>query len=304
MRPIGVSVVIATRGRPVLLRRAIRSILAQTVSDPIEIIVVFDHVDIDSLDDTRCSGAQRIVTLSNVHSPGLAGGRNTGIEAASYAFVAFCDDDDEWAPEKLERQLELKAADPDAVVVASGIRIESSGGSYIRLSPPITGLNELLESRITELHPSSFVIDRSVLLGVLGPIDESIPASYGEDYDLLLRAAKLGHIAAVPDPLVIVHWDRHSFFSKEWEAISDGLTYLLDKHPEFESSSKGKARIEGQIAFAHAASNRRREARAWAWRALKRDRTQFRAYVAFAIAAKLLPAGPIVSALNRRGKGL
>ena len=39
------------------------------------------------------------------HSPGLAGARNTGLEHARGAFVATCDDDDLWHPDKLSRQI-------------------------------------------------------------------------------------------------------------------------------------------------------------------------------------------------------
>lgn len=304
MNTAGVSVVIATRGRPRLLRRAIASIFAQTADVPIEVIVVFDQVEIDDLSDVQVDGRRTLVTVQNARRPGLAGGRNTGIALASHANVAFCDDDDEWMPKKLERQLALQETDGDAVVIATGIAIESEGGRHERPSPAITRLEDLLESRITELHPSSFLLRRDDLLGRLGDVDEGIPASYGEDYDLLLRAAKLGHIAAVPEPLVVVHWDRASFFSEKWEGITGGLGYLLDKHPEFSGSKKGSARIEGQIAFAYAALGRRVDAKAWASRALRNDRSQLRGYAAYAIAARLLPAGFVVGAINRRGRGL
>jgi len=299
-----VSVIIATRGRPILLRRAIRSILAQTTSVQLEVVVVFDQVEIDPLEEIAQSSARKIVTVSNTGAPGLAGARNTGVRAASHGYIAFCDDDDEWLPEKIDRQLELALSDPGAVIVATGIRIVSSGGVHNRRSPARADLQDLLGSRITELHPSSFVMRRTHLLGDLGLVDETIPASYGEDYDLLLRAAKVGHISAIPDPLTIVHWDRTSFFNERWRGVAEGLTYLLSKHPEFASSPRGRARIEGQIAFAHAALGERSAARSWVRKALRNDRTQLRAYLAGLISVHVLPAGLVVNLLNRRGRGL
>ncbi|HEV7848505.1 MAG TPA: glycosyltransferase [Mycetocola sp.] len=304
MSDTGVSVVIATRGRPTLLRRAIASILAQTTKVPLEIIVVFDQVEPDPLADVDVGDGRFLLGIRNEHSTGLAGGRNSGIGRARFAFVAFCDDDDEWKPGKIERQLALAAAAPDAVVIASGIQIESHGGSHIRLAPETTTLGDLLESRITELHPSSFLIRRHDLESRLGTIDEDIPGSYGEDYDLLLRAAKLAPVVAVPEPLVIVHWDRASFFSEKWESIVGGLSYLLEKHPEFDRTSRGKARIQGQVAFAYAALGQVKDARHWASATLRNDRRQLRGYAAYAIASRLLPAGLIVSAINSRGRGL
>jgi len=300
----GVSVVIATRGRPTLLRRAIQSIFAQDSSVQVEVVVVFDQVEIDPLVDIEQNPARTVVTVLNTGRPGLAGARNTGVRSATFDYIAFCDDDDEWMSDKIDRQLKLAAHDPDAVIIATGIRIVSPGGIHDRPSPPRSELSNLLESRITELHPSSFLMRRDRLLGDLGLVDESIPASYGEDYDLLLRAAKVGHIAAVPDPLTIIHWDRTSFFSERWRGVADGLIYLLAKHPEFASSPRGQARIEGQIAFAHAALGERRVARSWVKKALRSDRTQLRAYLAWLIAVRALPAGAIVTLLNRRGRGL
>ncbi len=46
----------------------------------------------------------------------------------------------------------------------------------------------------------------------LGLVDEELPASYGEDYDLLLRATRYGDIFSVQKPLILVLWDRPSFY--------------------------------------------------------------------------------------------
>jgi len=300
-----VSVIIPTRGRPRLLRTAIRSILTQTYAGSIDICVVFDQVDIDPLDDARIPDSNRSLhTLSNSRTPGLAGGRNTGILATTGELIAFCDDDDEWAPDKIAKQVEAWRRDPDAALVSCGIRIETEDRSVIRLAPEHTGFAQFLESRVTEIHPSSFLMRRDMFTDDFGLIDEVLPASYGEDYDLLLRATRNGHVASVPEPLVIVHWDRASFFSGKWQGIADGLSYLLDKHPEFATSPTGSARIEGQVAFALAALKRRPEARRWARRALHHDRSQLRAYAALAIAARLAPAAPLITAINKHGRGL
>jgi len=301
--PEGVTTVIATRSRPELLRRAVASILSQDYEGPIEIVVVFDGTDVDELSDVRPPENRRIRTTRNVRTPGLAGARNTGIDVAAHAYTAFCDDDDEWKPGKLASQIKL--LDDDSVIVAAtGIEIHSTGGVHERLAPSRVTLDDLLRSRITELHPSSFLFRTVDLRGRLGWIDEALPASYGEDYDLLLRAAKLGPIDAVGEALTVVHWDRTSFFSERWQGIVDGLSYLLDKHPEFERSKVGQARIEGQIAFAHAALGNRRGARTWAWRTLRHSPIQPRAYIAMLVGLRLARGETVVAALNKRGRGM
>lgn len=300
----GVSVVIATRGRPEMLRVAVKSILDNDFVGDIEIIVVFDHIEIDSLDDVILPERRTMRTISNERAPGLAGGRNTGIHHARYPFVAFCDDDDEWMPTKLRRQRELWALDPAAALISTGIRIVTADGSHDRVPPARAEFADFLESRITEIHPSSFLMRREDLLGDIGLVDEELPASYGEDYDLLLRAARVGHVSSIVEPLVIVHWNRASFFAGRWEGIANGLSYLLRKHPEFESSPRGSARIEGQIAFALASLGRRQEARRWARVAIAHDRRQLRAWAALLVAMRLAPPALLVQLVNRRGRGL
>jgi glycosyltransferase involved in cell wall biosynthesis len=299
-----VSVVIATRGRPQLLRAAVRAILAQDYAGDLDVVVVYDRIEIDPLDDIVVPPRRRLATIANVRTPGLAGGRNSGILATNGELVAFCDDDDEWLPGKLGRQVAEWQAVPDAVMVATGIRIETGEQSHVRLPPARVEFADLLVSRITEIHPSSFLMRRSDLLGDVGLVDEELPASYGEDYDLLLRMARQGHVLAVLEPLVIVHWDRASFFSEKWRGIAEGLSYLLAKHQRFAESPKGSARIEGQVAFAFAALGDRRDAWRWATRTIRHDVFQLRAYAAVAIASRVVPAGPLVRLVNSRGRGL
>lgn len=299
-----ISVVIATCGRPELLRRAVRSILAQDYAGAVEVLVVFDRIDVDSLADVPLQGARTVRTMKNGRTPGLAGGRNTGILAAQGDYIAFCDDDDEWYPAKLTAQMELWAAHPDAVALATGITIRTRNDSHDRIPPPCVQMADFIESRVTAIHPSSLIYRAADLRGGTGLVDEDLPASYGEDYDLLLRATRFGPVRSVLDPLVTVHWDRTSFFSGKWENIAAGLTYLLAKFPEFGTSARGTARIAGQISFAHAAAGNTREAVTWARRALYRDASQLRAYAAVLVGLRLVPANVMLNAVQRRGRGL
>jgi glycosyltransferase involved in cell wall biosynthesis len=301
VKPI-VSVVMATRNRPQLLRRAVASVFAQKDIQPIEVVLVYDGTPVDELLDLD-RGPHILRAVNNSRTPGLAGARNTGILEATAPLIAFCDDDDEWKADKLRAQLPL-FDDADVVLAATGIEIHSAGGTHQRLSPATVTFDDLLRSRITELHPSSFVVRAEALRGALGLVDEALPASYGEDYDVLLRAAKVGRIVAVPEAHTIIHWDRTSYFSEKWQGIADGLSYLLEKHPEFASSGEGQARIEGQIAFAHGALGDRPQARRWARRAIGHDVRQPRAYLALLVGMGVVSGERVVAALNKRGRGM
>jgi glycosyltransferase involved in cell wall biosynthesis len=115
-----VSVVIPTHGRPEFLRRAVGSVLDQEYTGRIEALVVFD--DCKPVDVPEPSSADRaVVLLGNDRMPGPLGARNAGILAAKGDILAFLDDDDEWVPSKLARQVEVLMSG-SAEVVFSGVR--------------------------------------------------------------------------------------------------------------------------------------------------------------------------------------
>jgi glycosyltransferase involved in cell wall biosynthesis len=301
--PPSVSTIICTRERPELLARAVRAVFAQDYPGHLECVVVFDQSEPAPLDVTvPHNGQLRIIT--NGGTPGLAGARNAGIAHASGTLVAFCDDDDEWQPSKLRRQVETFRAMPDAVLAATGIRIVTEDDTFERVAPPVVTHVDLLRSRITAIHPSTFLFARADLQGRIGLVDEGVPFSYGEDYEMLLRATRHGTVCAVPDALVNIYWNRPSFFAARWEGIASGLTYILDRFPEFATERTGRARVRGQVAFARAALGERRAAARWAMRTLRDDPRELRAYAALAVALRLAPARRLVEWVQARGKGL
>lgn len=298
-----VTVVIATRDRPGLLERAVRAVQEQEFAGEIEILVVFDQTEPRVLDLPEAPG-RAPQSLRNTRTPGLAGGRNTGILAASAPLIAFCDDDDEWLPAKLETQIALFLEHPEASLAATGIRIRTEDDEHVRIGPARVELEDYLLARLPEIHPSTFLLRREDLLGDLGLVDEQIPYSYGEDYDLLLRAARLGPTVNVTEPLVTIYWNRPSFFADRWTGIADGLSYILGKTPELQGTRPGRARIEGQVAFARAAAGERRSALRWAGRTVRHDPRQLRAYAAMLVATRVVSAPRMVAAVQARGKGL
>jgi glycosyltransferase involved in cell wall biosynthesis len=296
-----VAVIVATRDRPALLERAVRSILGQSYGGEIECVVVFDH-SAPAPVPVKPSAGRRLTVTTNTRTPGLAGARNSGITSTQSDLVAFCDDDDEWTADKLRLQVELLTS-ASAELVASGVRIHHSDHSVARIPPPVVQLEQLVRKRVTALHPSSFVMDRRAVLE-LGLVDEQIPGSYGEDYDWLLRAARRMPIVSVAEPLVEIYWNRQSFFAERWQVIADALIYLIGKHPEIRADRRGLARIEGQIAFAYAALARRPQAFTMSLRALRHYPLERRAYLAMMVAAGIGSASTILRLVNQRGRGI
>jgi glycosyltransferase involved in cell wall biosynthesis len=299
-----VSVVVPTRDRPEQLRRAVAAICGQTYPGLVECVVVFDQSDPD-LVWAPLPASRRLVLVANTRTPGLAGARNSGILAATGELVAFCDDDDEWLPEKLARQVARLLATPGSAVSTTGILVRYQDRTTTRLAPTILVTHrQLLRSRLTELHPSTVLARRDRLLSQIGLVDEEIPGSYAEDYEWLLRASRHGPVLAVPEPLAVIHWHQASFFADRWRTIISALTYLVDKHRDLQQEPSGLARIYGQIAFAHAALGERKPARRWARRTLSLNRRERRAYLALAISLGLVSAKTVTRLAHLAGKGI
>src|SRR5947209_17887719 len=87
-----VGVVIPTRDRPQLLRKAIEGVLAQDYPGPLRTVVVYDQSAAEY--ELARDGERPLTVLANWRTPGLAGARNSGIMALDTDLVAFRDDDD------------------------------------------------------------------------------------------------------------------------------------------------------------------------------------------------------------------
>ncbi len=234
-----VGVVVATRDRPGPLRAALASILGQEYPGDIEIVVVFDQSEPD-LSLEQATGPRRVRVVPNVRTPGLAGGRNTGILALNTPYVAFCDDDDEWLAGKLTAQIDLLESLPDAVFCTTAMRVTWQGQTTDRLAgvDEVT-LDDLARSRMAMLHSSAFVFRRSAAIDQFGLVDETLPKSMAEDWDLLIRAARVGPVAHIDHPYVLVVWGASSYFNDAWFDRNEAHQWLIDHHPEFRPHRRG-----------------------------------------------------------------
>ena len=125
-----VSVVIPTLHRPTLLMRALASVFRQTWRE-LEVIVVVDGPDPDTIAILRTIDDPRLRVIVNPRSLTAAGARNAGMDHAKGEWIAFLDDDDEWLPEKLAKQMAY-AADRGPVLVTCLSRVVTPETSFIR----------------------------------------------------------------------------------------------------------------------------------------------------------------------------
>jgi glycosyltransferase involved in cell wall biosynthesis len=304
-----ISVVIPTHDRGDELRAALRSVAAQE-GPSIEVIVVFDQEDPDTRLLAEFAGLP-LRLLANERTPGLAGARNTGAAHATGAFLAWLDDDDRWLPGKLGAQLRSFHGDGAVGVVTTGVVLRHETGTMSRtVTDPDLSFPGLIRERSTfATHPSSMMVRRDVFDAV-GPVDEEIPGSYGEDYDWLLRAARVTGIRHLPAPFVEVAWMRQSQYSERWPVQVGSWTYLLAKYPEIHDVPPASARVLAQRALAHVGAGERaaarsdlRQATRQALRCPGSARVWARILLGWLASVRLVRPAWLLHRLRRRGRG-
>ncbi|WP_051750595.1 glycosyltransferase family 2 protein [Phycicoccus jejuensis] len=298
-----VGVVLATHNRPQLMREALASILGQDYPGRIRVQLVYDRSEPETELESAEPGREVAVTV-NHRTPGLAGARNTGVLALDTELVAFCDDDDVWLEGKLRRQVELLVGSAGAEFVTTAMRVDYGDRSTVRLAErDVITVGDMARSRMAMLHSSSFVFRRDAMLDRFGLVDETLPRSMAEDWDLLLRAARSAPIVHVDEPLVGIRWGASSYFNDAWRDKNEAHTWLLANHPEIEADTIGAGLQYGKLAFGHAVLGERREALRWTWRCARRNPRERRWVLALLVCAGVSGEW-IQRELNRRGHGV
>jgi glycosyltransferase involved in cell wall biosynthesis len=220
-----VSVIVPTFNRAGLLRQALDSVQMQSLSDW-ECLVV-DDGSTDQTPDVVGARAEadpriRAVPIEHGGTPGR--GRNAGIAGSRGELVAFLDDDDEWMPGKLERQVSLLDAEPDAGLVFSRVeRFGDEHGPWPRVLPEKPGLRALLAYNFIAC---STVVARRTALERAGPFDESLP--FAQDFDLWLRILRRGSIRGIPEVLARYRVDR-ARQARELPAEREAVARIIEK---------------------------------------------------------------------------
>src|SRR6516162_2720916 len=187
-----VSVVIPTHDRPKLLLRAIEGVLRQTHRE-IEVIVVIDRPDPETASAVRGVNDARVQLMLNPHPSTAAAARNAGADHAKGEWIAFLDDDDEWLPNKLERQLAF-AAGRDPALVSCLSRIVTPTATYVwpqviyDNSGPI---DEYLFDRRAPFRGSGMIQSSSFLLPrwLFDKVRFNVESAH-DDWEFVLRISK------------------------------------------------------------------------------------------------------------------
>ena len=245
-----VTVVLPAYNRDISIARSISSVLTQSYRQ-FELLVIDDGSTdsteevVKSIDDDRI---QYVKLPSNV---GAAAARNQGVKLAKGDFIAFQDSDDEWVPDKLEKQLNC-FDDYDAsvgMVFTDMLRIYTDGSTNVFESPEVQKGRMAdrygLEYQVFGIGQQSAVIRKECFSSV-GFFDESLPRFI--DLEFFVRLLLQYQAVRISEPLVRFY--ETEGISSNRTACIEARLRLLEKY-QAHCSRKFRASQYAKIAEFH-----------------------------------------------------
>ena len=202
------------RRAPYMLERALKSVIAQTYSDWNLVVVDDSPADYALRDDVRkmveayAEHDSRIRYVPHETNKGVSAARNTALkiaeEAGIYEYIAYLDDDDEWLPEKLQRQItKFNECGENVGLVYCGFYLcddVQHTSREVRKAFAGDNIRDELMRRNAVGSPSCVLV-RTKCLSEAGGFDIEL-ASGIEDWDMWMRIAEHYDAAYVDMPLV------------------------------------------------------------------------------------------------------
>jgi glycosyltransferase involved in cell wall biosynthesis len=223
-----VTVVVPTRNRRDLVARTLHSVAHQE-RVAVEIVVVDDGGDDGTADALGRLAWTNLRVIRHERSKGVSAARNAGLAAARTPWVAFVDDDDLWAPDKLRSQLEAVCAQRPARWACGGAVHLDARLEFLRYAePPAPGdvSGELARRNAVPGGGSGILVDRALAREV-GGFDEQM--SILADWDFNLRLSRRSPMAVVDRPLVGYYVHSDSMFHDPRGMLGE-LRYMERKY--------------------------------------------------------------------------
>ena len=232
-----ISVIIPTYNRCDLLKRAINSVIKQTIT-PKEIIIV----DNGSTDQTyqMVSSLFPEINYFIEKKRGVSAARNKGILESKSKWIAFLDSDDAWKPTKLEKQMEYSLFNQDKY------RIIHTDETWYRNKKFLNQLKKHKKSggnifknslQLCCISPSSVVLKKQIF-DDYGLFDENLEVC--EDYDMWIRITSKEEVGFLDSPLVLKYGGHSDQLSKKFWGMDRFRIKSLEKNLKNEHFSKSQ----------------------------------------------------------------
>ena len=215
------------------LNRSIKSVLDQTYQNW-ELLLIDDGSDDDSVNIIESYLLdKRIRLLKNKSNSGISATRNKGIRNSNGEYIALLDQDDEWFPEKLQKQVQVfNSLDNSFGLVYSNIEVRFDNGKITERKLNIAPKSQIDENLklilLNNLISSPTVLLKKTVLDDVGLFDESIQWG-GDDYDLWIRIAhkyKFGYI----DEVLCIRHEHQKNYSADKKRMMDRTIELVEKY--------------------------------------------------------------------------
>lgn len=194
---MNVSVIVVTKNRCPLLKKAVASVFSQTA--PVAELIVVDDASTDSTGE-YLQGLEGVVVIRNAKSLGGAQARNIGVNAATGDYVAFLDDDDTWDKKKIEKQLAAISNNSADIVYTGTVVVDEDDNVTGRCYHKQVVYPRLNICFLNYVGITSTVLVRRSLL-VRNRFDAEMPAL--QEYELFIRLLRQGAtVCGIPDHLV------------------------------------------------------------------------------------------------------
>lgn len=252
-----VTCVIPSYKRCDTVTRAIDSVLAQTYKN-IEVCLVDDNVPGDEYSQRlqealkKYDGDSRVRYITQEKHINGAVARNVGIKAANGEFIGFLDDDDEWLPEKIEKQMAIIQANPSLDAVTA-LWILCENGKEIRRCAPYTADNLQFKVFLREVAVyTSTLLIRKTSIEKFGGFDAKLLRH--QDLQFLVDALKEAKFEVLPEHLVRLHADSEINRPNVEKLIAAKKAFFNSVNDEFQKYTReDKKRIKNahyyEVAF-------------------------------------------------------
>jgi glycosyltransferase involved in cell wall biosynthesis len=225
-----VSVILPSFNREKLLPRAIISVLNQTYQS-LELIIIDDGSTDNTEEIVKSFSDQRIRYYRQRHNKGGSAARNIGIKLAKGRLIAFQDSDDEWLPEKLEKQIrKFNEVGGDVGIICCGYEfINDKTNQVVSRSIPVEKGNVHKTMLINNYTGPLAVLMKADCFNKVGLFDETLPCCH--DWDLWIRVSKYYKFDYVPDILAKAYIHGRQL-STNLEVKIKGKEGILEKYRE------------------------------------------------------------------------
>jgi len=229
-----VSVIMPTRNRSELLKRAIASVASAARRYPsVEVVVVDDGSDVAVDERSLAMESELSVRVIRRARPaGPSAARNAGLDAAGGDVVGFLDDDDTLHPDALRDAVAFLQQGGQSACSAWHAVVHPDNSSVTFRAPTLAEAQTL---RWFDVIAAPFACIDRAMAGKELWFDESLSAC--EDWDLWLRLAQSAPVPVLPHPLYEYHQHGAARVTRTGTNVTDGRRAFLAKHGDSMSAA-------------------------------------------------------------------